>query len=419
MQYIKWIINNKYVQKWVQSKVSTKAWALVTAVVVALGLTTAPVSETITNTTTEGVTATIMENGGGAVKSLWKENEAEIDTGLVESEIEVASSEDYEYVLPANAPQWSDVKGNGVYKRERGQEHGTCVLESYDIMTIEAMYIQGLQPTSNGTDTFLDINHAYLNKRHQPGVNSGAVPDWIYEQYTTEGLPIRTTYQDTREDNWSFEKMKSLANEDAYNYTITPPFSKIASGRGVDTLMRDIDKYKAQGKDIVYRVSIKNHRNVAWYHETTPYIKDPVPLPSGGAHSLAGSGLYGVFEYKGEPTIYLHESSGSVRYHLARKSVLDMIMASWEIYEVNGRSVNADLLQSETISKGELGKSVTALQNYLISERNHIPAGATGYFGVQTQSALNQWQDKYFGDVYDGSVWNELSRSMYKVLQNK
>lgn len=38
------------------------------------------------------------------------------------------------------------------------------------------------------------------------------------------------------------------------------------------------------------------------------------------------------------------------------------------------------------------GASVTALQNYLISAKQSIPAGATGFFGAQTRSALAAWQ---------------------------
>lgn len=41
---------------------------------------------------------------------------------------------------------------------------------------------------------------------------------------------------------------------------------------------------------------------------------------------------------------------------------------------------------------GAQNANVTALQNYLIAAGQVIPAGATGYFGTQTQSALAAWQ---------------------------
>lgn len=56
---------------------------------------------------------------------------------------------------------------------------------------------------------------------------------------------------------------------------------------------------------------------------------------------------------------------------------------------------------------GSTGVQVTALQNYLIGKGLSIPAGATGYFGPQTQSALAAFQAKnsinppagYFGPI--------------------
>lgn len=427
MNYLRWIVNNKTVQAWVQARVSTKIWTVLTALVVSLGLTTTPVIEMVQETTTEGVTATIMENGGGVIKSLWTQPEDEIVTGFVEldNEVEVLSNDNYEYVLPDNAPTWNDVKGNGIYKRERDQEHGTCVFETFDIMTIEALKLQGLNPVRDGHETFIDINHGYLNKRYQPGVDSGSVPTWVFNQYKDEGLPIRTTYQDEDHENWTFEEMKAQADEDAYNYKMRAPYELIASGYGPDTLMRDMDRFKAEGRDIVFRISKRNHQNVAWFHETTPYIKDPVPNKSGGGHAMAGSAVYGVFEYKGEPTIFIHESAGSVRYHLARKSVLEMVMTTWAIYEVTGETEpvietitveDNDLLKTETIRKFERSEAVRQLQVYLIDQGYTIPAGATWYFGNQTQNALNGWQDDQFGDIYNGSTWGPASRVQYNLL---
>jgi len=44
------------------------------------------------------------------------------------------------------------------------------------------------------------------------------------------------------------------------------------------------------------------------------------------------------------------------------------------------------------LTLGAKGANVTALQNYLIAAKQSIPAGATGYFGAQTVSALAAWQ---------------------------
>jgi peptidoglycan hydrolase-like protein with peptidoglycan-binding domain len=46
------------------------------------------------------------------------------------------------------------------------------------------------------------------------------------------------------------------------------------------------------------------------------------------------------------------------------------------------------------LTMGSTGANVTALQNYLISSGESIPAGATGFFGSQTKAALASWQSK-------------------------
>jgi Putative peptidoglycan binding domain len=59
------------------------------------------------------------------------------------------------------------------------------------------------------------------------------------------------------------------------------------------------------------------------------------------------------------------------------------------------------------LTMGAQGGGVTALQNALIAAGESIPAGATGYFGAQTRTALASWQTKnnispaagYYGPV--------------------
>ena len=46
-----------------------------------------------------------------------------------------------------------------------------------------------------------------------------------------------------------------------------------------------------------------------------------------------------------------------------------------------------------SVSYGQTSGDVTTLQNFLISKGFTIPAGATGYFGDQTKTALSQWQN--------------------------
>lgn len=68
---------------------------------------------------------------------------------------------------------------------------------------------------------------------------------------------------------------------------------------------------------------------------------------------------------------------------------------------------------------GERNKNVTLLQKYLISQGFGIPAGATGYFGEQTRTALKGWLDREFpGNTYSGGFWGSISRERFIRLHN-
>ncbi|MEX2410180.1 MAG: peptidoglycan-binding protein, partial [Candidatus Paceibacterota bacterium] len=57
-----------------------------------------------------------------------------------------------------------------------------------------------------------------------------------------------------------------------------------------------------------------------------------------------------------------------------------------------GTTATSTFSFNRSLTIGAQGADVTALQDYLISAGYSIPAGATGYFGVQTQAATAAWQ---------------------------
>lgn len=67
---------------------------------------------------------------------------------------------------------------------------------------------------------------------------------------------------------------------------------------------------------------------------------------------------------------------------------------------------------AQPLTMGSTGADVTALQNFLIGAGESIPAGATGYFGTQTQGALASWQAKngvapavgYYGPITKAAI---------------
>lgn len=77
-----------------------------------------------------------------------------------------------------------------------------------------------------------------------------------------------------------------------------------------------------------------------------------------------------------------------------------------------GSTTSGSVTFTMDLTIGSTGAEVTALQNWLISKGFAIPAGATGYFGAQTQSALAAYQAAngispaagYFGPITRAKV---------------
>ena len=78
-------------------------------------------------------------------------------------------------------------------------------------------------------------------------------------------------------------------------------------------------------------------------------------------------------------------------------------------------NTSASVTFTRDLTIGATGSEVTALQNFLIGKGHTIPAGATGYFGVQTQAALAAYQAAnsivpavgYFGPITRAHVNNQ------------
>lgn len=75
--------------------------------------------------------------------------------------------------------------------------------------------------------------------------------------------------------------------------------------------------------------------------------------------------------------------------------------------QLGDNSASASMTFTRDLTIGSTGADVTALQNWLISKGHTIAAGATGYFGAQTQAALAAYQASvsispaagYFGPI--------------------
>jgi peptidoglycan hydrolase-like protein with peptidoglycan-binding domain len=70
---------------------------------------------------------------------------------------------------------------------------------------------------------------------------------------------------------------------------------------------------------------------------------------------------------------------------------------------------------TRSLTIGSEGADVTALQNYLLGAGFSIPAGATGYFGSQTQAAVAAWQTAN-GVMPAAGYFGPVSQAKYNAL---
>jgi hypothetical protein len=83
-----------------------------------------------------------------------------------------------------------------------------------------------------------------------------------------------------------------------------------------------------------------------------------------------------------------HAQTASPSQIAALQAQINALLA--QLAALQGTSASVTFTRDLTI--GSTGADVTALQNWLISKGYSIPAGATGYFGAQTQAALARYQ---------------------------
>lgn len=100
---------------------------------------------------------------------------------------------------------------------------------------------------------------------------------------------------------------------------------------------------------------------------------------------------------------------------------IDALMATIESLQSQigaggSASASADAYAfTRSLTVGSQGADVTALQTYLIGAGFSIPAGATGYFGSQTQAAVAAWQSAN-GVMPAAGYFGPLSTAKYNAL---
>lgn len=357
------------------------------------------------------------------------EFEKDVFNGSEIEEIPEAVSGNTNYSPSKKLKTWGDKKGLIEYERTRKQNRGTCVYESYDMLTIRSLQHLGLEPVDSGKDTFIDIKHSYWDKVYNPMTDTGEVPLWAFKKFQEKGLPIKYSEQFSQENRLSgnFSNWGKSINENVKNLTqLKAPFKLEKKGYGADGLFKELEKW--EGKDFVYRVSIKNFKRngnycVDYYFTEFPRVKDMTGCTVTGGHSVVGIDEVGVFEFNGKPSIALRTSTGSKYKRIIDLDTLRVINTTWEIYTPIGDTGNVTvapepvvenldykILSTTAISYGDSGEYVKALQRFL-------KVTVDGKFGNGTRIALRNWQYKVFGRYYSGKYWGAGSIRKYKTLQ--
>ncbi len=95
---------------------------------------------------------------------------------------------------------------------------------------------------------------------------------------------------------------------------------------------------------------------------------------------------------------------------------LAIVFVAFAAFGTNKASA-ATCVFTGSLTIGASGAEVTCLQEYLISAGYSIPAGATGYFGTQTQSAVAAWQTAHNVAPAAG-YFGPLSQATYATLMS-
>lgn len=313
------------------------------------------------------------------------------------------------------------VRAAGLYVSGRRQVIGTCVLESYENIKREELVRKGLTPPDQ---PIIDIDNSYYSFGYKPGEDKGSVPLQVFNQFTTEGLYRNYTPQLQYNPALSYQDAIKDWQSNADHIPQADDYRVFLNYKMIDGGFAAVDLFEALQKhpDATFRISIRNTGKVNWYNVEVPSIVGMDQQDYSGGHSVAGNGAYGVFQYQGEPAVYVIESYGSVNYHIVKLSVLEVVITSWELYEPTDAAVVIpqpvyDPLANEDIERGQSGDSVVALQEYLQDQGFFTYTGAKGYFGSVTANALSDWLYSKTGLRYSGNYWGEISRATYAQNQ--
>jgi len=333
-------------------------------------------------------------------------------------------------------PRFEDIEsGLPIWKGlEQGRTY-RCGTFTMNNMLRTAMVRRGLKPPLEVTA----IDPLYIKTKYGRG-QTGTVMNQAFSYLAKEGFPIpswQPSMTDQDKELVALENNKAIDNAEM--------FSSIKATGKVEYVWKYEDAVRLdQTLPMNYemQVSIAFNRSLKYFGFKVPEVRKidgKYDFNRTGGHSVHGvRASFSTWE-DGEEGFAIIDSayrSSEAGWRFLKKRLFDygLIQVRFVELQIGGEVVDpikptpqptpppasfpfARLASIDT-RFGEKNNNSLLLQQYLISQGHNIPAGATGYFGEQTRLALKEWQDKHFGDRYDGTVWGSISRKKFIILYN-
>lgn len=340
----------------------------------------------------------------------------------------------------ASLPRFEDIVDDLLIWKglEQGRTY-RCGTFTMNNMLRTAMIRKGLRPPLEVTA----IDPLYVFTKHGTG-KVGTVMNNAFKWLSDHGYPIPAWNPSMTDHNKELVALESNKNVD--NAML---FSTIrATGNVRYTYKYDeaVELDRTLPMNYEMQVSISFNESLKYFGQKVPFlqkINGKYDLKRTGGHSIHGvRGSFSKWE-DGEAGFAIIDSayrSSEDGWRFLKKMFMDYGLVQIRFVELNvsGESVLPDpvvptpqptpdpgepfvyaRLAGVDTQFGENNGNSLLLQKYLISQGFNIPAGATGYFGEQTRSALKEWLDRHFpGNTYSGGYWGSISRAKFIELHN-
>ena len=336
-------------------------------------------------------------------------------------------------------PRFEDIEsGLPIWKGlEQGRTY-RCGTFTMNNMLRTAMVRRGLKPPLEVTA----IDPLYIKTKYGRG-QTGTVMNQAFAYLAKEGFPIpswQPSMTDQDKELVALENNKAIDNAEM--------FSSIKATGKVEYVWKYEDAVRLdQTLPMNYemQVSISFNRSLKYFGFKVPEVRKidgKYDFNRTGGHSVHGvRASFSTWE-DGEEGFAIIDSayrSSEAGWRFLKKRLFDYGLIQVRFVELQignevvqptpnptpaptpnpGNPFPYARLASVDTQFGENNSNSTLLQQYLIAQGFSIPAGATGYFGEQTRSALKQWLDREFpGNTYSGGYWGSISRERFIQLHN-